>query len=458
MPIELANDVYGSTLKDKTHKGPNQAGNKSLLAFRADIGVPGYTGYIPGPASIVLPVKNFQRTGKPVDSAFKDTTTLATVENAKTKRSEYNETLEKVPTDTKAFSRSGGGYWISERKIADNKPFLATSTYRAETLAAPESAEQQLTRSLGLSCTIANYEAARQTAPRAQSAAPTTRATQREALLATQRPATAVTSYGELVGYQTTNKSMLVRDPLTGGKAAAGNLTTPLTAPRTTPLEQRFQTMPRAMAPGMYGEHSMYRANFGEDCSDPMERTAPGERFQTRLSTTRELAEGTTRNTNHLPGYTGHQPASKYHELARAQADAADERLSAKTDMLLYHLDQFNRGRIPRYTGYKPKDAKNITMEQPSQGPPTNTTYGTGNLQATKSGVPPVDNTYYNNSRAGIMTFFTSAGEYVSDNGLSNAQEYYKLANRGAEARFKSPLASKTTYYGAKFNPRTSLV
>lgn len=68
--------------------------------------------------------------------------------------------------------------------------------------------------------------------------------------------------------------------------------------------------MPHAMAPGMFGTHSSYGQDYGADTSDPMERTAPAERFQTRLATTRDLAEGSTRNTNNIPGYTGHMAQS----------------------------------------------------------------------------------------------------------------------------------------------------
>ena len=44
---------------------------------------------------------------------------------------------------------------------------------------------------------------------------------------------------------------------------------------------------------------------------------------------------------------------------------------------------------------------RNITLEQPSQGPPKNTTMGAANAQATKFGMPPVDSTNHINSRAG---------------------------------------------------------
>ena len=40
-----------------SHKYDVQAGNKSALTYRCDIGVPGYTGFIPQTAAIPLQVK-----------------------------------------------------------------------------------------------------------------------------------------------------------------------------------------------------------------------------------------------------------------------------------------------------------------------------------------------------------------------------------------------------------------
>ena len=77
MVLVMDRPPHGSTLQDRTHKGPGQvhapldqdrhilpysparrqplraaqAGNKSALAYRSDIGIPGYTGFIPSWAS-----------------------------------------------------------------------------------------------------------------------------------------------------------------------------------------------------------------------------------------------------------------------------------------------------------------------------------------------------------------------------------------------------------------------
>ncbi len=71
--------------------------------------------------------------------------------------------FDKTPKDTRPFSRTGGGYWITQSPPVESAPFTHTSTYRAEVLDGAQTAEKQLTRSLGLACTISHLEAARQT-------------------------------------------------------------------------------------------------------------------------------------------------------------------------------------------------------------------------------------------------------------------------------------------------------
>eukprot|EP00983_Pelagomonas_calceolata_P050904 1142190-Pelagomonas_calceolata.AAC.3 len=54
---------------------------------------------------------------------------------------------------------------------------------------------------------------------------------------------------------------------------------------------------------------------------------------------------------------------------------------------------------------------RNITLEQPSQGPTKATTMGAANAQASKYGIPPIDNTHYINSRTGEWQVHTSVVE-----------------------------------------------
>eukprot|EP00955_Chlamydomonas_euryale_P046784 353504-Chlamydomonas_euryale.AAC.11 len=359
----------------------------------------------------------------------------------------------KVPADTKPFSKEGGGYWFGQRTLNTNpKPFIAESEYKAATLKAPETADAQLSRTRGLNCMLAGYEAARQAV---DASLPVSQRLTRSAGELTRRPPATVTPRGEVVGYQTTNgaREIAIREKAERTAAAAATATASL-----PPAQPRYSTMPRAMAPGMFGEHATYRRDFGDDGSDPMERAAPGERLQTRMTTARELAEGTTRNTNHPPGYTGHLPQSKYHELARAQADAPDERSNQKDDMLLFALDQFSRTRVPHTTTHKPRAPCNVTYTQPSQGPTNKTVYGAQNLLATRAGVPPVDNTHFINSKTGILSYFDNGvGQYVSENGLANAGAYFKDCRPG-DGRFQTGMVNKTTAYGAPFKKTNSLV
>lgn len=46
-------------------------------------------------------------------------------------------------------------------------------------------------------------------------------------------------------------------------------------------------------------------------------------------------------------------------------------------------------------------------------------------LQVLRRGPQRVDHSHCINSKAGLMSFFTSKGESVSDNGLADAQHYF---------------------------------
>lgn len=444
MPIELLNDVYGSTLKDHTHKGGRQAGFKSSLAYRGDIGIPGYTGYIPSNVSLVIPSKGAtERTGKLIDDQAKEENTITTHDTHRA--SEYVNKYVPKPHDYKTPSKTGGGYWFAQRALTESPPFVATTTYDAEVCKGPETKREQLSKTKGLSCTLVNYEAARQN--RSQSA-PKPKSLGFSGPLG---PTTVRTSIGEQVGYTTEYDSMVVKDPLTGGTAAAGAPRRPSTVP-----EFRYAVMPRAMEPALDGT-TQYHTNYGTDGSDPQDKGISSQYDMTHRATTREFADGTARNTKHIPNYTGFCPASQYNEQARAHGYASETRVDGKSEMLLYNLDQFSRTRLPHNATHKPQAARNITSIQPSQGPTLSTTSGFGNYQAIKPGLKPQDTTNFLDSNKGTMSFFQGGGEFVSDNGLSSAQRYYTTL-KPLEGRPKMQMTSKITHYGAPFHPQSSLV
>ncbi|GLC75157.1 hypothetical protein PLESTF_001601400 [Pleodorina starrii] len=453
-------ELLGTTLLDHVHKGPNQAGNKSMLAYNSLVGIPGYTGYISAGATVQVPVKVQDHTGRPASTLATEQLTVNSVDPRKA--SLYADDFRKIPSDTHPPSKTGGGYWIPDRKLPAATPFTATSTYRAEVLHGGDTASAQLARAEGLACTLVGYEAARQRAGevrRSISADPRSRAestvrglstqtvprpgsggsildTQRKSLAATaaatsaqassnvmcspeRRPPTVPTAAGELPGYQTTYGIMT-------DKTARIATDSALAGPRDPQMgDPRFKVLPRVMNPGMCRTYSTYGADYGGEGHDPMTRQAPDKTVMTRLSTTRDLAAGTTRNVCHIPRYTGHIPASAYATPEGAvQGEAAEPRPDHKARSLPYQLDQYPRGRLPGYTGFKPQAARNVDPDHGVRIPSAVTTTGEQGLAVTGGEQLTQERAHNINSNAGLMTFFTNsfAGtEFVSDNGLANA-------------------------------------
>ena len=136
---------------------------------------------------------------------------------------------------------------------------------------------------------------------------------------ATCPSSTPSTSSGSLLGYTTTYGALVAATPLTGGGAAAGAQRT-----RREPPELRPLRAPRAMPPRQMAQ-PRYALDFGPSGGDPMDHMADTARQMTMCATTRDLADGTQRNTWHLPGYTGFQCAAKQNP------DAVDQSMGSKS-------------------------------------------------------------------------------------------------------------------------------
>lgn len=136
--------------------------------------------------------------------------------------------------------------------------------------------------------------------------------------------------------------------------------------------------------------------------------------------------------------------------------------------MLPTTLDQYSRSALAGYTGFKPQSGAAAGPVLPAKGPTAETTTGFANeqvgfgcmvgywpvhvyvfvdvltlagwlvplLQVLRRGPQRVDHSHCINSRAGLMSFFTSKGESVSDNGLADAQRYF-LCRRPYGGRMK---------------------
>ena len=314
-------------------------------------------------------------TGRPISQQEHDLRVAEGVEESgfDGKTTQYQATIGKIkPGDTSPFQKTGGGYSLTERQAPSPKPFIATTCYQSEVLNAEDTARKQLRSSEGLRSTMVQYEAARQSQDR-----PHTADFSSPRSITAQRAGIAMTPSGEIAGYQTTSGNAL------GGAAAMLAKRRSSITPQSSP-EPRWKSLPPAMAPGMFGSISTSKMDYGEDGSDPADKAAPNHHQMSRMSTTKDLNEGSVRNTCHLPGYTGHTPSSKHHILARIQADAADVR-SPKHYGYAYSLDQFVRegAEVPGSTLFKPQEVQNRKVE--SKVPTDRTTYGEQNAQVVKA-------------------------------------------------------------------------
>ena len=194
------------------------------------------------------------------------------------------------------------------------------------------------------------------------------------------------------------------------------------------------------------------------------------------------LRAGTTAVTRHIPGYAGYIPHASTNPVAVEQATAPDpQRQQRKQGVLLSTLDQYARGRMPYYSGFRPKararlcrarrrssDAKPSrpattdpahSAAPRSQAPENMDVFEASNalLQTTTGRAehwctvfegkpamnmsPVVKKPSPDGRPNGIMGMFTAGKDSVSDNGKTNAQQYYMHA-RPFEARARAAAAA----------------
>jgi hypothetical protein len=276
--------------------------------------------------------------------------------------SQYCAQYTTLPSHDNLDNRKGGGYWLFERQAATSAPLRGQSTYATDICAATDAASKALAPTEGLKVTVIQYEQARR---RAKATGGPERGVQ-----------VPITSKGDVVGYTTTYRfapvpswgvstdhgtcicpcpfravtypdcgrsvanawqprsntdtqrllrvasnictpscsQMVLKDPLTGGSAAAG-------APRTTPplVPLRYANLPRAMPPRTDGVTS-YSRDMGPPGGDPVVRLARTVADMKGSSTTKELAAGSQSTTWHIPGYTGFQCATVHNPHAVAHS------------------------------------------------------------------------------------------------------------------------------------------
>lgn len=442
MFFDLTQVPTGSTLGDMTHKGIRQGGNKSMLSYRNDIGVPGYTGFNPSGSCIPMkPKGNTVRTGKIPDKeslsrAVAETNNLHTHSMYRTCHTSLS------PEEYRAMSMHGntmhqqdeGGYWIEKASLpGPPRRFTARSTYQEELLDGVNTAAKTYAKTADMSITTCPFFEG-------------TRRSGQDFVMSSSRPirtapAALQTQKGDMIGYTTMYKSMVLKDPLTGGTAAPGGPRMPSQEPST-----RARVLPHSV-PSRLEKNSTYTVNFGSYGHDPMTRTAASHKDMTMTSTTHELNLGTTRTTRQVPGYSGFMPASKKNDRAVEHGMGAIPRSSAKTDMLLYSLDQYSRERVPKYLGSRPQANRNIRLDEK---PTLATTQGITNHHATKRVPPPVDRSAFIDSNKGTGSFFTDGGTFKSDNGKHESDLYY-MSLRPLEGYPQMHFPSQRTKTGGHF-------
>jgi len=428
----MAGQYHRGLGSDHHHKGTGQGGNKSMLSWRVDIGVPGYTGYIPSSASIPLPHKgSTEHTGKIAGASVSQRLAAATTKDT-LPRSMYSEDMGTVGNNFKPPTKSGGGYWITNAsRDGDPKTFVANTTYSAEV----QNGASTATKVTGLTDKL------RPTFPVSYNSLAAAGATESKAAPGVTEP----------LGYVSTYTSMVVKDPKTGGLVAAGSERPATVAGGGAAVLEangrpRDKVLKRSQTAVFHGE-TLYMRNMGTYGSDPISRSAKSEAEITKSCTTAEFNEGTTRKTMQIPGYSGFIPASNQNGTALVQAECYNPRASLKDSMLLSALDQHARDQVPRYCGFRPQVANNI---KPQQAPTTLTTSGKANFEVTSTPMKVLDNSNCRKSEVGTMSFFTPGQVSVSDNGQSNAELYYHCVRpREGLPRIFNP--SKTTASGYTF-------
>ncbi len=393
-------DGLNSTLHDHTHKGTGQAGNKSLLSYRHDIGIPGYTGFISNAHSVAVPIKgNTKYIGKKADNVTFDKTITSLVQTER--KSVYSKEFARPTTTERGKSSEvGGGYWIANannRGDKVSKKFIAQSTYKAEIQKSHETAEKALSQTIipGLRFT-------------------------RKSVTSTD-PEGAMADGGAQVAYQTEYSNMRMKNPLSGktrtrcGMSATNGEPSQVTAAHMKDL---------GVAAPKFDGQSIYSQGYGKYGTNPLESMAKSQKDMSKASSFREFQLGTTKGTSKIPGYSGFIPSTDNNRKAVSQAMGSETRPNAKNEMLLFSLDQFSRDSIPHYRGFRPQDGGNIKPHQP---PSKETAQGMANFeaaQAVKNGCNfndgPRDN--FRSSDKGIMSFFSQGSTYVSENGTAYAE------------------------------------
>lgn len=197
-------------------------------------------------------------------------------------------------------------------------------------------------------------------------------------------------------------------------------------------LERDFQSIERAAARENFD--TSYRQSFGGRDFNPRSVVPMTTRDLSLKASTREFFLGTPKAVAHVPGYSGFIAAAPNNRRA-VQHSTTVQKESTK-NILLSELRQYPKN-VPGYLGYQP--SAHVNQAERSRDL-TMTTAGRADIAGSSNFVPgdlgtqitSQSSVEYTPSLVGVSNslvsdFFTHAALTVSDNGVHNAEAYYKL-------------------------------
>jgi hypothetical protein len=371
-------------------------------------GITGYSGYIPNAEVIQVAIKDITlHTGKQRSSTSQRGMGGLVVESALTEaQTAFEMTPDMFPKDM--ASRASGALSpynpFYDGKSIKPKPFVAETTYRSEMLSGAHKIEQVLSAGSFVGGTI------RPEATGVKNVLYETEQNQKqaEALVV----ASAIRPHVNIGGYDPP-------PPL------------PNAAERER-LSRDFKSIEQAAARANFD--TSYRRSFGGRDFD-WRSTVPLVVADLSLkASTREHFSGTPKAMSHIPGYSGFLASAPANARAVEHSHKVDK-LSTKR-LLLSELGQYPRN-LPGYRGFQPSAFANQAERNRDLAM---TTAGRSDLAGSNQFKPGGLGTSmhskatveYTPSRAGVSSslvsnFFTHAALTVSDNGVHNAEAYYKL-------------------------------
>jgi len=317
-------------LGDNWHNGVNNAGNKSFCAYRVGTGIPGYSGYMPGPETICIPYKRGVMTRAPIedqhgDRARGDGGTIK--QHDSTHKTDFSitpaefmtATLPNALWDNKAPRPIGDPPFIRrpDEDAMRNRPFISSTTFR-DTFkdAATKKGEHP----------------------------------QNVTHLGQLRPPDATPGRGAEVEnvFMCSEHTQKMEQIHGAEKLPQPDVPTP--PERANPDIAEVKLRHPALL-------TSYRNDFGVFGADPNTKMAADPTEMSMRASTAEYNMGTTRFSCHPPGYSGFIPETARNAKASMHGHCANPRESTKK-FELSTLFQYPHD-IPGYAGYRPRTTIN---------------------------------------------------------------------------------------------------